>query len=115
MGFVHHSVYYIWYEMGRTEWLRERGMTYKDCEAKGWLLPLIESGTRYINPARYDDLLELETGLTEMTGAVFHFSYTVRNLQTGQILATGFTKHVCIGRDNKINIAATRQLKQALK
>ncbi|HEX3048831.1 MAG TPA: acyl-CoA thioesterase [Bacillota bacterium] len=115
MGVVHHSVYYIWYEMGRTEWLREKGMTYRDCEAKGWLLPLIESGSNYLNPGRYDDLLELETEMIDEKGAIFHFTYTVSNVQTGQVLATGFTKHVLVGTDYKINPAATKQLKEALK
>jgi acyl-CoA thioester hydrolase len=115
MGVVHHSVYYVWYEMGRTEWLREKGLAYKECEAKGWLLPLIESGSQYINPARYDDLIELESELIEEKGATFHFTYTVSNAGTGQVLATGFTKHVCIGTDYKINLAATKQLKEALK
>jgi acyl-CoA thioester hydrolase len=115
MGVVHHSVYYIWYEMGRTEWLREKGMSYRDCEAKGWLLPLIESGSNYLNPGRYDDLIELETEMLDEKGAIFYFTYTVSNVETGLVLATGFTKHVLVGKDYKINPAATRQLKEALK
>ena len=59
MGLVHHSVYLVWFEAGRTEWLREQGLSYRECEAKGWLLPLIESGCKYLQPARYDDLIEI--------------------------------------------------------
>jgi len=54
MGIVHHSVYFIWFEMGRTELMRERNLSYRECETRGWLLPLVESGAQYINPAGFD-------------------------------------------------------------
>jgi acyl-CoA thioester hydrolase len=115
MGIVHHSVYYIWFEAGRTEWMRERGLTYRECETKGWLLPLVESGTKYLSPAYYDDLVEIETELEDAEGVGFCFNYRVINLETGKLLATGFTKHVCIDQERRINRAATKYLKELLK
>lgn len=116
MGVVHHSVPYIWYEMGRTEWLRERGISYSECEAKGWLLPVIESGTKYISPATYDDLIEVVTVYKPEAGVVFRFEYQVRNLsQQGKIMAYGFTRHVCVNRESKIDKTVTRELKAILK
>jgi acyl-CoA thioester hydrolase len=112
MGFVHHSVYLIWFEVGRTEWMRQKGLTYRDCEAKGWLLPLVEAGAQYHHPAHYDDLVEIETTLRREKGVSFRFDYIVKNMADGLILATGFTKHVCIGLDHKINRAATKRLQQ---
>lgn len=116
MGIVHNSVYLIWFEVGRTEWMRQKGMTYRDCERQGWLLPVVESGCRYFHPARYDDLLEIETVLEPENGAAFTFQYYIRRVEAeggtaGLLLAAGFTKHVCISKDYKINKAATKELK----
>ncbi|NLY73759.1 MAG: acyl-CoA thioesterase [Firmicutes bacterium] len=115
MGVVHHSVYFIWFEAGRTEWMRERGLTYRECEAKGWFLPLIESGAKYLSPAFYDDLVEVEAELIPKEGAEFHFEYRVINLETKKLLATGFTKHVLVDADYRINKTATKNLKELLK
>ncbi|HOJ78439.1 MAG TPA: thioesterase family protein [Bacillota bacterium] len=112
MGIVHHSVYFIWFEMGRTELMRERNLSYRECETRGWLLPLVESGAQYINPARYDDLIELETEMVLDKGAAFVFNYVVRNAVDHQILAKGFTKHVCVNREFKIDKQATKELKE---
>lgn len=114
MGIVHHSVYYIWFEAGRTEWMREQGLTYRECETKGWLLPLVECGAKYLSPAYYDDLVEIETELTSHEGAGFYFSYRVTNLETKKLLATGFTKHVCVDANHRINKTATKFLKEFL-
>jgi acyl-CoA thioester hydrolase len=114
MGFVHHSVYFIWFEAGRTEWMRQVGLTYRECEEKGWMLPLVEGGAQYLKPARYDDLVEVKTIFSANKSASFRFEYTVTNKVNGQILATGFTRHVCIDKDNKINKKATKVLQQLL-
>lgn len=112
MGIVHHSVYFIWFEAGRTEWMRERGLAYRECEEQGWLLPLVESGAKYLKPAHYDDIVEVETVLLSGQGVLFEFQYTVRRGE--QILATGFTKHVCVDKNYKINKEATKIFKNIL-
>lgn len=116
MGVVHHSVYLIWFEAGRTEWMRERGMSYRKCEERGWLLPVIESGCQYINSARYDDLIEIETEYITEKGATFRFEYIVRIVGDTKILAKGFTRHVCISRraisEGKIDKETTKLLKE---
>ncbi len=112
MGFVHHSVYLVWFEAGRTEWMRERGISYRTCEENGWLLPVIESGCRHLSPARYDDLISVETVFVPEKSASFQFEYIVKEASSGKILTQGFTRHVCIGRDHKITKEATRQLKK---
>lgn len=118
MGVVHHSVYLIWFEAGRTEWMRQLGLTYRECEEKGWLLPVVESGVKYLSSAYYDVEVEVETVYLSEKGITFHFDYIVRRPEDGVILARGFTKHVCItgGRaDNKrINKEATKQLRDLL-
>ena len=112
MGIVHHSVYLIWFEAGRTEWLREKGFTYRECEAKGWLLPVVESGVKHINSARYDDQVFVDTTYVPEKGAAFRFEYTARLGINGPILATGFTQHVCVADNYHINKEATKHLKE---
>lgn len=112
MGIVHHSVYYIWFEAGRTEWMRERGLSYRECEERGWLLPVISTSCEYKQSAYYDDLLELETELVPSSGIKIEFNYIVRNVATGKILATGHTGHVCVDREHKINKKATLELRR---
>jgi acyl-CoA thioester hydrolase len=113
MGVVHHSVYLIWFEAGRTEWLRQHGLPYRECEEKGWLLPVVESGVKHLSSAKYDDLVTIETTYLHEEGAAFRFEYIAR-LSDGKILAEGFTKHVCISKDNRINKDATKHLKKLL-
>jgi acyl-CoA thioester hydrolase len=115
MGIVHHSVYYIWYEMGRTEWLRERGLSYVECESQGILLPVVENGSKYLHSATYDDLVEVETIYRPTKGVTFEFEYVVRNLPEGVILATGFTRHVCVNSKYKVDREATKQLRERFK
>ena len=74
-------------------------------------MPVIESGAQYLSPARYDDLITVEVKLAPERGAGFRFEYTVRNAESGKVLASGFTKHVCVGREHRINKEATRYLK----
>lgn len=114
MGVVHHSVYYIWYEMGRTELMRKYGLSYRDCETRGWLLPVIESWTQYINSAHYDDLIEVETISKLEKGCSFVLKYTVTNSETGQILSKGYTKHVLVDTNYKISREATKMLRSIL-
>src|SRR5438477_10157177 len=75
MGIVHHSRYFPWFEMGRTEFLRERGFTYREMESLGIELAVIEATCRYRAPARYDDLIRLVTWLDELSRVRVRFGY----------------------------------------
>jgi acyl-CoA thioester hydrolase len=75
--------------------LRERGYPYRSLEEKNCFLPVVEIGCRYRAPARYDDLLEVETQLEEITNAKIRFSYKIKKMEENQIIATGFTIHAC--------------------
>lgn len=95
MGFAHHSHHLSWFEMGRTEFLRERGYPYRSLEEKSCFMPVVEIGCRYLAPARYDDMLEIETQLEEITNAKIRFSYKIKKLEENHLIATGFTLHAC--------------------
>ncbi len=98
MGFVHHSRHFSWFEVGRTELLRECGCVYKELEEKGIFMPVVEACCRYRFPARYDDLMEVITELREVTYVRVRFEYAVRRVEDGKLIATGFTIHVCTDR-----------------
>jgi acyl-CoA thioester hydrolase len=89
MGFVYHAHYLVFFEQGRTEYLRSLGGTYRHVEDAGTLLVVVETGVRHLKPATYDDLLTIRTWLEEARGVRLRFRYEVA--RKGDVLATGFT------------------------
>jgi acyl-CoA thioester hydrolase len=101
MGVVYYANYLRFFEAGRTEFLRAKGMSYRDFEERSRLqLPVVEAQVSYRLPARYDDLLAVETALTEVRRASARFGYRV--LRGGDLIATGHTVHACVGPDGKL-------------
>jgi acyl-CoA thioester hydrolase len=90
MGVVYHANYAIYFEVGRTEWLREFGLSYSAMEAEGIMLPVISLSINYKNSARYDDRLKVITKLKKLPTASIEFDYELRKLD-GELLATGNT------------------------
>ncbi|WP_199615695.1 acyl-CoA thioesterase [Paenibacillus alkalitolerans] len=102
MGVVYHANYLTWFEIGRTEFIREKGMAYKEAESLGLLMPVVDVQIRYLHPARYDDVVEVRTRIAELGAIRMRFEYEIRNaVQSGAILATGRTEHVWVGKDWK--------------
>ena len=89
MGRLHHSRYLVYFEMGRTELLRERGLAYSAMETRGRFIAIAEVRCRYLAPARYDDEVVVETQVEEVRGArvVFHNRVLVRGPDGGETLA----------------------------
>jgi acyl-CoA thioester hydrolase len=96
MGVAWHGQFFAWFEVGRTDLLRQSGMTYREMEADGVRLPVIGASVRYLKPAFYDDVLEIHTELTEIGGARMGFTYEVRRSGTDGPLATGSTEHATV-------------------
>ena len=88
MGLVHHSVYLQYFEMGRTELLRASGGRYRDMEEAGLLVVVVRVDCRYKSPARYDDLIEIETRISRVTAGKIVHEYTVRRDQSTLVTAT---------------------------
>lgn len=101
MGVAWHGQYFAWFEVGRTDLLRHRGCTYRELEEDGLRLPVIEASARYLQPARYDDLLEIRTRLSSLGGARVVFDYEVRREGTDVPLATGSTAHAAVDRQGR--------------
>lgn len=105
MGIVHHSNYYTWFEIGRCDFLRESGMTYRAIEQEGIMLPLVDSYCKYIEGAKYDDLLTVITRIEEMNGAKIVFNYDLVRHEDNKIIAKGKTTHAFVNQDfNIINV-----------
>lgn len=102
MNVAYHGHYLAWFEMGRTELMREAGCAYKELEDReGLFFPVISLGSRYLRPARYDDVLEVHTRLAQAGGARVRFEYELHRQADGALLATGFTEHAAVGPDGK--------------
>lgn len=101
MGVVYYANYLRWFEAGRTEFLRAKGLSYSAFEAREKLiLPVAEAGVNYLQPARYDDLVAVETSLVLARRASARFEYAVRRGE--DLLATGFTVHACVDGSGRI-------------
>ncbi|MGA9993814.1 MAG: thioesterase family protein [Pyrinomonadaceae bacterium] len=95
MGIVYHANYLVWFEIGRTEFCRARGLSYRDMEEDDQaFLVVVESYCRYKAPARYDDELLVRTHITEMRRRSLRFGYEIVRLSDGQVIAEGETGHV---------------------
>jgi acyl-CoA thioester hydrolase len=81
MGYVYYGNYFTYYEVGRVELIRYLGVTYKQLEENGVMLPVLEASCKYIRPARYDDYLTLQTTIKEKPGIRIKFDYELRNAQ----------------------------------
>ncbi len=102
MGVAHHTHYFVWFELGRTELMREAGCAYGALEDDdGVFFPVIAAGAEYRLPARYDEVLEIETRLVRVGGVRVRFEYAVRSRADGRLLATGFTVHASCGKEGR--------------
>jgi acyl-CoA thioester hydrolase len=116
MGVVYHANYLNWFEIGRTEWIRARGMTYEALEKRGLLLPLTNAEIKFRLPARYDDQLTIYTKMIEYSSVRVKFASEIRRRPQektpaaaeaewdslsepqGELLVSGETRHVWINR-----------------
>ena len=102
MGIVYHTNYIVWFEVGRGEYMRQQGSDYAHLEGQGYYLPVIEVQARYLAPAHYGDLVTVRTRVEEARSRQVTFTYEVVMTETGQLLATGRTKHFCVDEEGMI-------------
>ena len=93
MGIVYHTNYIKFFEIGRTEYLRDIGHPYAELEKDGVWLPVASVTCEYKAPAKYDDLLTVVTRVEEFKGATIIMAYEIYRKETGELLVTGKTKH----------------------
>jgi acyl-CoA thioester hydrolase len=96
MGVAYYANYFVWFEVGRTEWLRETGWSYREMELEGIALPVVEAHCEYRQPARYDDEVEIETRATLITPVRVRFDYRVCRAGDPAVAAVGHTTHAAL-------------------
>ena len=102
MGMVYYAHYLRWLEVGRTELMRSLDVAYKEMEDRGTFLPVSEVFCKYHVPARYDDILIIETTVDFLKRASIQFSYRILRESDETLLITGSTLHAFVDREGKI-------------
>lgn len=105
MGIVYHANYYVWFEIGRTEFMKDIGINYRSLEEGGILLPLVETHCYYKLPAKYDDVVLIKTKLSEFKGIRISFEYEIIRKCDNALLAVGKTVQAFVNSELKpVNI-----------
>ncbi|HEV8343656.1 MAG TPA: thioesterase family protein [Candidatus Binatia bacterium] len=102
MGVVYYANYLRWFELGRTEFLRQLATPYTSIEERGFYFPVTEATCRYRTPARFDDLIVIETTLASLGRASFTVSYRLYRQRDSAVVATGETRHACVNREGQV-------------
>jgi acyl-CoA thioester hydrolase len=113
MGVVYYANYLVWCEVGRVEFLRAIGRSYAALEQEGIGLAVSEATVRYLAPARFDDLVRIETKLTGVRSRAVTFDYVISHAESGVRLATAHTALVSIDRDGRLT-AIPKDFRDAL-
>jgi len=103
MGVVHHSNYLVWFELGRSDFCRARGFSYKDMEEKDDALMVVaEAYCRYKSPAYYEDIVTIRTKIAEIRSRSVQFVYEVFRESDNLLLAEGETLHLVTDKNKKV-------------
>lgn len=117
MGIAHHAGYFVWFEMGRSEFCRAMGLPYGEWEKNGVFMPAVEVSCRYKSPLLYDELVTMEVKVIEVAAASMTFGYKLIH-DDGKLAAEGWTKHAFANPQGKLirrGNAFVEQVKELLK
>ncbi len=102
MAIVHHANYIVYFEEGRSHYMRQRGSSYTNFVEAGYYLAVSEVNARYIKPAQYDQRLTIRCWIEEFKSRRITFAYEIVNADTGDLHVTGLTRHICITPDGNV-------------
>jgi acyl-CoA thioester hydrolase len=103
MGVVYHANYFVWFEVGRVEFLRQLGFSYREMEQNdGCCIAVVDARCRYKAPARYDDEVLVRTHLRNVRESLVHFGYELVRVNDGTLLAEGETTHIVVDLQMKV-------------
>lgn len=102
MGIVYYANYLKWFEMGRNEWLRAQGLSYREMERDGTHAPVSQVYCRFRTPARFDDVIVVETGVEYVRRASIKFNYRILRETDGEELVSGYTVHAFVDNSGRI-------------
>lgn len=101
MGIAYHANYLVWFEVARNEWFRSSQIDYRDVEAQGVMLPVLEVRCQYRSPARYDDLVSIDAVVSALTPTRIEFGYRLSREGDHVILAEGKTVHAFVNKEGR--------------
>ena len=101
MGVVYYANYLHWFEMARSAYIRQQGISYVRIEEKGIFLPVTSAACKYLSPARFDDLVFIRAAIRSWGMASFVFDYEITNQGKSTVLATGRTDHACVNEKGR--------------
>jgi len=101
MGVVYYANYFVWMEVGRTDYCKTVGFNYRDMERDDANMAVANASCRYIAPARYDDAILVKTRVERLNRRIVEFVYSISNEETGQLLAEGKTLHITVRKNGK--------------
>jgi acyl-CoA thioester hydrolase len=101
MGVAYYANYLVWFEVGRSEFCRNRGFQYADLEALGYKLVVSDVSCRYRNSARYDETITVRTRLKGVNKRMITFGYQILHKDQEEVIAEGETRHICIDSNGK--------------
>jgi acyl-CoA thioester hydrolase len=105
MGYAHHATAVLWLEYGRVHWLRKRGLKYRDLEASGVLLPVVNLAIRYHAPGRFEDQIAIRTRLVDLGKTRISFETKVERIEPEDartLLVSGTVELVCLNKEGRI-------------
>ena len=105
MGVVHHASYLVYFEEGRSHYMRELGSNYADIEASGYRLPVVEANLRYTEGITYGDVVIIRCWLEDSRSRQLTFAYELLSLNTGKKLVSGYTRHIWTDTAGKVTRA----------
>jgi len=101
MQYAYNGKYFEYFEVGRTEMMREQGLTYRSIEKSGYQMPVYEAFIQFKNPAFYDELIEVETRVEKLPLAKVHIDHTITSLERNIVIAEGYIELAFIKSDTK--------------
>jgi acyl-CoA thioester hydrolase len=113
MGIAHHSNYFVWFEIGRTDLCRETGIPYAEIERRGYLLVVTEIGCRFRTPFRYDDEVLIRTSVGEIGSRAMQFSYELYDAAANELRASGFSAHLWLDIQSRKPVRADAEVMRA--
>ncbi len=102
MGIVHHAAYVVWLEEGRSQWMRSHGSSYASFERDGISLAVTELLVRYARATRYDQRVTVQCWVEEVKSRKMSFGYRVLDAETGDLLVSATTRHICLNREGQV-------------
>lgn len=112
MGVAHNKNYFEWFEIGRTEFCRKKGISYKAIEARGFYLVVVEAFCKYKKPLRYDEVFVVRVSLREITPKKAVFDYELLTKEERKIIATGYTVHIVTNAKAEVSTLPEELLKK---